>query len=94
MEQNVGGRVSGSGSAVGLPVPLTLLAELIPEQLHPLPSGLSQPAIPRVGKCDKWILKTMGFWYSSRNWFSLTYWAVPCPSEAAVLSQLLHFGRA
>lgn len=40
MEQKVGGRVSGSGSAMGLPVPLTLLAELIPEQLHPVPSGL------------------------------------------------------
>lgn len=33
-------RVSGSGSAMGLPVPLTLLAELIPEQLHSVPSGL------------------------------------------------------
>lgn len=34
----------------------------------------------------------MGFWYSSRNCFSPTHWAVSCPFEAAVLSQLLHFG--
>lgn len=52
------------------------------------------PAAPTVGKCDKCILKMMGFWYSSRNCFSFTHWAVPCPSEAVVLSQPLPFGGA
>lgn len=50
MEQKVGGRVSGSGTAMGLPVPLTLLAELIPEQLHPVPSGLWHPCSPWGGE--------------------------------------------
>lgn len=45
-------------------------------------------------KCDKFILKTVGCRYSSRNWFFLIHRAVPHPSEAAGLSQLLHFWGA
>lgn len=84
-------RVCGSGSARGLPVPLTLLAELIQSNSILCPQACDSPT---VGKCDKSILKTMGFWYSSRNCFSFTHWAVPCPSETAVLGQLLPSGGA